>query len=73
MGTISKLWSVLTVGAVGASLNTRPENETEVGGPASSLFRCPSCKSVYIAIEMAECSSCQISVEVTGPNSPYGH
>lgn len=73
MGPLSRIRSVLTGDAVGSSLNTQPEKKEEVvdqsptEGPVPTLFQCPSCKSVYIAIEMAQCSSCHMAVEQLQP------
>lgn len=40
-----------------------PETETDPRpGPRSSLFQCPACETVYVAIDKASCRECDAAV-----------
>jgi len=47
----------------------QPLGRTRTGGAASSaerntkLFECPSCETVYVAVEKSACSNCDAPVE----------
>lgn len=65
MGLVARLRGVL-----GGNTNDVPQDSRQKGKNDSvprenrpSLFQCPSCETVYIAIEMAQCSRCDVGVE----------
>ena len=64
---ITRMRSVVTGRSNGSAPTTQPhvQDEPTTEEPATSLFQCPSCNSVYIAIEMEQCSNCEIAVEPT--------
>jgi hypothetical protein len=41
----------------------RRGDEVAAEEPESNLFECPSCESVFVAIEKETCSACQTAVE----------
>ena len=53
MTLLNRLKTVVTNG-------TEPDTATTV---SSSLYRCPTCDTTYIAIEMESCQSCDASVD----------
>lgn len=47
----------------GGSSNEEEPNPSSTDQNSPSLFQCPSCQSVYVAVEKVECSSCDTAVE----------
>lgn len=52
-------------GTVGVGVDGRSSN----AAPVSSLYECPSCERVFVAVEKGRCGTCDASVdEVTRTN-----
>lgn len=59
------------VSAVGDQFGRSKEATDEDGhrdaspadGPQSSLFQCPDCESVYVAVDKERCTACETAVE----------
>lgn len=41
----------------------KTEGEDEIKGDSVSLFECPSCETVYLAIEKTRCSQCDVAFD----------
>jgi hypothetical protein len=48
---------------VKASSATGSGDDADDDEPESNLYECPSCESVFVAIDKETCSSCRTSVE----------
>lgn len=72
MGVVSWLRTALEGGPKDHRGGTGPEESVEMVAEEDrgSLFECPSCETVYIAIEMTRCSRCDVAVENIDPARP---
>jgi rRNA maturation endonuclease Nob1 len=60
---ISKLLRAVGVTAESARTDTQPEQSDT---PKPSLYECPACTTVYVAVEKETCSTCGTTVEQVG-------
>ena len=65
LGIVSKVRDALegNENKVGKRIQSDTRSESATADTSASLFHCPSCETVYIAEEKAECSGCGVAVE----------
>lgn len=61
MGVVSALRSV--VGSRPTDSREPGQSDAKQDAPRTNLFECPSCGTVYVAVEQARCSSCNVAVD----------